>query len=303
MTTTAATRKANPAKPAKRAPSVPELYVQFERAHAAYQAIPSAIGDKLSNPAFDRAVEKCARVADRIAKAPASTVAEILIKLRVAAWSADNGTGQSLSRLDYWQPRRLNPGAEWATLATVRDDLERMFGALEPDPIGPDGRALPLTGVPEVTAALSCGASPRRLLQAALIAGTDASAGEPPPAKPTAAARAQLAAATFQPVGGRFDWTEESWGRAWLPTLRLAFAMLQRDDKQLQQGFAATIARAGGKPGPVLDTLDGWQRCKAHLESLIEMLDVATLRSCCALERLDFDRASPDGVAPAPKAQ
>jgi hypothetical protein len=119
-------------KPKPRPPSLPQLYAQLERATSIVRAWPAATDPNASTTAFDRAVDKCCRIAEKIAVAPARNVAEILIKLRVAAWQAANGpAAKSLADLDHWYPGEFEKGAEWHTLASVRDDLVRIFGELQ----------------------------------------------------------------------------------------------------------------------------------------------------------------------------
>ena len=100
----------------------------------------------------------------------------------------------------------------------------------------------------------------------------------------------QRAAMTFPAVDVRFDWTNENWGLAFLPRVRIATLALQRDDKALQE-FMAHLAKKGLVP----DLLEGWCITKEHLKTLTKMLDMVTARSFVVLERLGY---TPDNPPP-----
>jgi hypothetical protein len=74
--------------------------------------------------AFDRALDRCSRIADQIILAPANSIPEMLLKIRVAIWSED---AQPLEKLDAWKPHGLwEGGHSMHALVTLRDDLRRM---------------------------------------------------------------------------------------------------------------------------------------------------------------------------------
>jgi hypothetical protein len=64
--------------------TVTKLYADFERAHAAYRAITDSEG--AGQRRYEVALDKTARLAMRIADAPAASVAEMILKVRVALW-------------------------------------------------------------------------------------------------------------------------------------------------------------------------------------------------------------------------
>jgi hypothetical protein len=111
-------------------PSVGDLYSDFEKAIAAYEAIPSS-----QEKRWQRADAKALDIARLIVGAAASSVDEMLLKIRVAKWT----TGvrhRGLPSLDSWQPsgsdRYTTGGAEpLEALASLTDDLQRLkIGAL-----------------------------------------------------------------------------------------------------------------------------------------------------------------------------
>lgn len=102
--------------------SITTLYQDFERAVAFYNAMPK---DK-DGPKFDRAVDRAARIAEKIAVQPAASVAEMLLKIRVAAWDIGDMRYEHLEDLDGWKPTRFSPGLEHQVLASLRADLSHV---------------------------------------------------------------------------------------------------------------------------------------------------------------------------------
>jgi hypothetical protein len=102
----------------RRRRSIGDLYHQFEKAHAAYNTIP--VGQQMRwEPALDKAIA----IAEQIADAPAETIDEMLLKIRIAGW--DLGVQcKRLEDLDFWKPR--HGGAEQVVLVTLREDLRRL---------------------------------------------------------------------------------------------------------------------------------------------------------------------------------
>jgi hypothetical protein len=80
--------------------------------------------------AFDRAVERCGDIAWIIIKAPANSIDEMLLKIAVAGWCANNATGD-LAKLESWTPNRLNEREEIYALVSLREDLHRLRGSLQ----------------------------------------------------------------------------------------------------------------------------------------------------------------------------
>lgn len=130
-------------------PSIPQLYAQLERAYAAMQALSKSEESSAENKRWERAVSRCCTLSDKIATAPASNVAEILIKLRVVAFDAGSmnpgGTSGTLADYDRWEPGGLDNGTQYEAIASVRDDLVRMFGRLQEPWTTPGGFQKPLS--------------------------------------------------------------------------------------------------------------------------------------------------------------
>jgi hypothetical protein len=100
--------------------SISNLYADFEKAHAAYQTLPTE-----PEKPFERAVDKCGRIAWRIVKAPANNLDEMLIKIRIAGWAA-GAPHKRLDQLDRWMPNGACTGEEFAALVSLREDLHRL---------------------------------------------------------------------------------------------------------------------------------------------------------------------------------
>jgi hypothetical protein len=100
--------------------SVTLLYKDFEAAWATLQAIPST-----DEKHFDQASNKCAAIADRIVRADARSIDEMLIKIRVALWDAGVGS-KTLAELDQWNASGIHPvvgAARLDCLVSLRNDL------------------------------------------------------------------------------------------------------------------------------------------------------------------------------------
>jgi hypothetical protein len=88
----------------------------------------------------------------------------------------------------------------------------------------------------------------------------------------------------------KFEWTNQAWGLAHLPNVRMASLLLQRDDEALTETLARMV-----KAGVVPDMLEGLCTTKEHLEALVDLLRAALTRSFVVLERLGY---SPDVPPP-----
>jgi hypothetical protein len=122
-----AARKTN-TRSAGKSPSITDLYKDFAKAHAAYQAVPKPKPPSVTSKEFDRAVSKCANIAARIVTAPAHSIDEMLLKIAVAGWSVGAAGGYDLATLEDWKPHALTSsnGEELEALVSLRDDLRRL---------------------------------------------------------------------------------------------------------------------------------------------------------------------------------
>jgi hypothetical protein len=100
--------------------SITDLYKNFEAALAAADAVPDIPAGQSTEP-FDRKVEKCSAIAYKIVQQPAQTVAEMLLKIRVAGWCADFPRSQ----LDHWQANDQD-NAELHLIVSPRGDLHKL---------------------------------------------------------------------------------------------------------------------------------------------------------------------------------
>lgn len=116
--------------------AITKLYAEFELAHRDMQAIPPVKSVKDDTKPFERAVDRCSRIAWKIVKAPARTLNEMLIKIRIAGWCAGAmKPNYQLADLDDWQPTPLCNSEELHALVTLREDI-REIGSLGLTSIG-----------------------------------------------------------------------------------------------------------------------------------------------------------------------
>jgi hypothetical protein len=118
------------------APSITELYRDFEKAHAAHRGAWAELGEAdLNVPTpklrkFERLASKSRKVADAIIATPASGLAEILLKLRVVAW-AHTGTDEysTIEDFDHMMPVAVEESEATRVLAGIQADLLRIAKA------------------------------------------------------------------------------------------------------------------------------------------------------------------------------
>ena len=82
----------------------------------------------------------------------------------------------------------------------------------------------------------------------------------------------------------KFDWTNEDWAAAFLPTVRIAVAMLEKDEKEFEEAIGKVV-----RDGVVPDLLDGLTNTKEHLEALASMIGTVLNRHFIVLEKLGYD--------------
>ena len=98
--------------------SVTALNREFERAHAAFKAIPSS-KDKRWEPASDR----CYTAAGLVVATPAETINEMLIKTRAIVWMIE---GEKIVNIAAWRPNRMCDETAGDCLASLGRDLDRI---------------------------------------------------------------------------------------------------------------------------------------------------------------------------------
>jgi hypothetical protein len=96
-----------------------------------------------------------------------------------------------------------------------------------------------------------------------------------------------------------FDWDNETWALTWLPRIRLATLLLNRDDVEGEKTMAGIV-----EDGLAPDLMEGWLKTAKHLEALVETCDAAMTRGYLLLERLGYtpDNPPPDRSAAAVRA-
>lgn len=104
------------------------------------------------------------------------------------------------------------------------------------------------------------------------------------------ATEAERAALTFVRQDIKFEWSNEDWGLAHLPNVRMATLALQKDHVELQQLWVDLV-----EDGLAPDLLERWCETKHHLNALAVLIDDALTRSFLVLERLGY---SPDNPPP-----
>ena len=107
-------------------------------------------------------------------------------------------------------------------------------------------------------------------------------------AKKMPATPEQRKAMTFPALKVSFEHTNDDWAITYLPRVRLATLILQRDDMVLEKLMAGFV-----KDGLAPEMMDGLCMTKEHLKSLVELCDVALARSFCVLERLGYNPDNP----------
>lgn len=85
-----------------------------------------------------------------------------------------------------------------------------------------------------------------------------------------------------------FDWSNAEWARTFLPQIRVASLVVQRDDKALEKVMAAYIEN-----GMINKVLESWLDTAQHLEGITDLLNCAMARSSAVLKRLGYDSGKP----------
>lgn len=85
--------------------SITELHTEFQQTIAASQLIPD--NTDADRARWERAQDRCCKIAKRITRTPAQNIEEMLLKIRAATWS-------------------LGEGEEFNALSSLRGDLQRL---------------------------------------------------------------------------------------------------------------------------------------------------------------------------------
>jgi hypothetical protein len=85
-----------------------------------------------------------------------------------------------------------------------------------------------------------------------------------------------------------FEWSNEKWARQFLPQIRVASLVVQRDDKALERIMAGYV-----KDGVATEILEAWLDTEEHLRALTALLHCALARSSIVLERMGHESAKP----------
>lgn len=84
----------------------------------------------------------------------------------------------------------------------------------------------------------------------------------------------------FDPVGGKFEWTNDQWCQRHLVTIRLAIELLQLDSKTLPDKLREIVNKEGDEQAQetIFGFLDDLGATSKHLKALVEGLDACHAR-------------------------
>jgi hypothetical protein len=116
--------------------SVTELYNDFEAAHAVffrldreYDAAPADNFGPAWHKRFEAATHRCSRIGRQLLRTPATSLAEIILKLRTTAWMHCDADYDKLEDLDHRMPQEIEETEAASVLASVQADLVRLTEA------------------------------------------------------------------------------------------------------------------------------------------------------------------------------
>jgi hypothetical protein len=96
----------------------------------------------------------------------------------------------------------------------------------------------------------------------------------------------RAATTTFPAIDPKFDWENDEWALAFLPNVRVAVMIAERDDKGLEDVYREMIESGEML---VMPTLKGLAETAEHLDALRALLNCAMERSIIVLERFGWD--------------
>jgi len=97
-------------------------------------------------------------------------------------------------------------------------------------------------------------------------------------------------AINFESTDIKFDDTNEQWIETYIPSIRFAFEVLNKDRAELERSIAGMC-----REGIVQDLLEGWCKTKDRMECLVEFLDAAFTRTFVVLDGMGY---SPTNLPP-----
>ena len=103
--------------------SIASLNRKFERARAAFKAIPPNEDKPSEHKRWERALDRVDKIAWHVITIRAKTIEEMRIKTRIIAWEVNGAEVPDLSK---WQPRRLDSTFEVRALIALSHDLDRI---------------------------------------------------------------------------------------------------------------------------------------------------------------------------------
>lgn len=104
------------------------------------------------------------------------------------------------------------------------------------------------------------------------------------------ATREQRMAIDFKGEDIKFDYSSEQWIETYIPSIRFAFEVLNKDRAELERSIAGMC-----REGIVPDLLEGWCRTKDRMECLVKFLDAAFTRTFLVLDEMGY---SPTNLPP-----
>jgi hypothetical protein len=104
-------------------------------------------------------------------------------------------------------------------------------------------------------------------------------------------AKPRKADSKFPALEADFDWSNEEWARTFLPQIRIANLVIQRNDKALEKIMAVYVEN-----GMVTEILEAWLDTVEHLEGVKQLLTCALARSSIVLKRMGYESAKPIGA-------
>jgi hypothetical protein len=110
--------------------SITRLYAHFEKAVASCAAFPKNDGSPGHDARFGKTVDVATRIGNRIIATPATSIDEMLLRIRVVGWC--EGICDDLASLDNWSANRLHDTEALHALISLRAELRAIRDAFGP---------------------------------------------------------------------------------------------------------------------------------------------------------------------------